>query len=144
MIHFIAFGLQRRRILNRICNRICHENLVLDQDNNFYLISLSILMTCLLDNLWILQGEVFPSSLLGGTGLKCTSMDVLSLMSLEKAAFYLNSQLDCHLFTCLSTFQEIFRQETGQNSQKLKKKFVLSRKTDNQVTKKISIGLSLP
>ena len=144
MIHFIAFGLQRRRILNRICNRICHENLVLDQDNNFYLISLSILMTCLLDNLWILWGEVFPSSLLGGTGLKCTSMDVLSLMSLEKAAFYLNSQLDCHLFTCLSTFQEIFRQETGQNSQNLKKKFVLSRKTDNQVTKKISIGLSLP
>ena len=144
MIHFIAFGLQRRRILNRICNRICHENLVLDQDNNFYLISLSILMTCLLDNVWIFQGEVFPSSLLGGTGLKCTSMDVLSLMSLEKAAFYLNSQLDCHLFTCLSTFQEIFRQETGQNSQKLKKKFVLSRKTDNQVTKKISIGLSLP
>ena len=144
MIHFIAFGLQRRRILNRICNRICHENLVLDQDNNFYLISLSILMTCLLDNVWILQGEVFPSSLLRGTGLKCTSMDVLSVMSLEKATFYLNSQLDCHLFTCLSTFQEIFRQETGQNSQKLKKKFVLSRKTDNQVTKKISIGLSLP
>ena len=64
---------------------------MLDQDNNFYLISLSILMTCLLDNLWILWGEVFPSSLLGGKGLKCTSMDVLSLMSLEKAAFYLNS-----------------------------------------------------
>ena len=64
---------------------------MLDQDNNFYLISLSILMTCLLDNLWILWGEVFPSSLLGGTGLKCTSMDVLSLVSLEKAAFYLNS-----------------------------------------------------
>ena len=30
------------------------ENLVFDQDNNFYLISLSILITCLLDNVWIL------------------------------------------------------------------------------------------
>ena len=64
---------------------------MLDQDNNFYLISLSILITCLLDNLWILLGEVFPSSLLGGTELKCRLMDVRSLMSLEKAAFYLNS-----------------------------------------------------
>ena len=27
-----------------------YKNLVLDQDNNFYLISLSILMTCLPDN----------------------------------------------------------------------------------------------
>ena len=30
-----------------------YENLVLDQDN-FYLISLNILITCLLDNVWIL------------------------------------------------------------------------------------------
>ena len=28
-------------------------NLVLDQDNNFYLISLNILITCLLNNVWI-------------------------------------------------------------------------------------------
>ena len=30
------------------------ESLVWDQDNNFYLISLSILITFLLDNVWIL------------------------------------------------------------------------------------------
>ena len=30
------------------------NNLVLDQDNNFYLIGLSILIVCLLDNRWIL------------------------------------------------------------------------------------------
>ena len=45
------------------------ENLVLDQDNNFYLISLSILITCLLDNLWILLGEVTCKSFLGVEGL---------------------------------------------------------------------------
>ena len=33
------------------------NNLVLDQDNNFYLICLSFLITFLLDNVWILQGE---------------------------------------------------------------------------------------
>ena len=31
-----------------------YKNLVLDRDNNFNLISLSILITCLLDNVWIL------------------------------------------------------------------------------------------
>ena len=35
-----------------------YKNLVLDQDNHFYLISLSNLSTCLLDNVWILKGEV--------------------------------------------------------------------------------------
>ena len=35
-----------------------YENLVLDQNNNFYLMSLSILVTCLLGNVWILKGEV--------------------------------------------------------------------------------------
>ena len=30
------------------------ESLVWDQDNNFYLISLSVLITFLLDNVWIL------------------------------------------------------------------------------------------
>ena len=40
-----------------------------DQDNNFYLINLSILVTCLLDNVWILQGEVTHQSLLGVKGL---------------------------------------------------------------------------
>ena len=42
--------------------------LVVDQDNNFYLISLNILITCLLDNVWILQGEVTYQSLLGVSG----------------------------------------------------------------------------
>ena len=32
-------------------------HLVLDQDNNIYLITLSILITCLLDNVWIKYGE---------------------------------------------------------------------------------------
>ena len=31
---------------------------MLDQDNNFYLINLSILITCLLASAWILLGEV--------------------------------------------------------------------------------------
>ena len=49
--------------------RICYKNLVLDQDDNFNLISLSILITCLLDNVWILWGEVTSQSLLGVKGL---------------------------------------------------------------------------
>ena len=38
---------------------------MLDQDNNFFLISLSILITCLLSNVWILLGKVICSSLVG-------------------------------------------------------------------------------
>ena len=37
---------------------ISYENVVLDQDKNFNLISLIILITCWLDNLWIFWGEV--------------------------------------------------------------------------------------
>ena len=36
--------------LLHISMKIGYENLVLHQDNNFYLISLSILITCLLDS----------------------------------------------------------------------------------------------
>ena len=43
---------------------------MLDQDNNFNLISLSILITCLLDKVWILLGEVPCLSLMGVKGLK--------------------------------------------------------------------------
>ena len=43
-----------------------------DQDNILYLISLSI--SCLLDNVWILQGEVICSSLLGVSGLIALKM----------------------------------------------------------------------
>ena len=42
---------------------------MLDQDN-FYLMSLNILITCLLDKVWILLGEVSCSSLMGVKGLK--------------------------------------------------------------------------
>lgn len=41
-----------------------------DQGNNFFLISLSILITFLFDNLWISLGEVTSQSLLGVKGLK--------------------------------------------------------------------------
>ena len=43
---------------------------MLDQNNNFYLISLSILITCLLDNIWILLGEVTCLSLIEVKGLR--------------------------------------------------------------------------
>ena len=33
-----------------------------DNDNNFSLISLTILITCLLDNVWILRGECIITS----------------------------------------------------------------------------------
>ena len=42
---------------------------MLDQDNNFYLVHLSILFTCLLDSAWMLLGEVTCKSLLGVKGL---------------------------------------------------------------------------
>ena len=48
--------------------KITYENLVLDQDN-FYLIILSILITCFLDNVWIWYGEVTGWSLLEVKGL---------------------------------------------------------------------------
>ena len=44
-------------------------NLVLNQENNLYLISLSILVTSLQDDEWILQGEVTCQSLMGVQGL---------------------------------------------------------------------------
>ena len=46
---------------------------MLDQYDNF-LISLSILITCLLDNVWILLGEVAYSSLLGVKGLMVANL----------------------------------------------------------------------
>ena len=38
---------------------------MLGQDKNFFLISLNILITCLLDNEWILYGELTCQSRLG-------------------------------------------------------------------------------
>ena len=37
---------------------ISYRNLMLEQDNNLYLMSLSVLITCLLHNVWMLEGEV--------------------------------------------------------------------------------------
>ena len=37
---------------------VSNKNLVLDQDDNFYLIGLGILITYLLDNVGLLEGEV--------------------------------------------------------------------------------------
>ena len=49
---------------------ISFENLLLDHDINFYLISLSILITCSLDNVRPLKGVVTCWSLLGVKGFK--------------------------------------------------------------------------
>ena len=38
--------------MQHISLKIKYENLLLDQDNNFFLISLSFLITCLLENVW--------------------------------------------------------------------------------------------
>ena len=46
-----------------------YKDLVLDQDNNFCLTSFSILITCLLGNVWILLEEVTSSSILRVKGL---------------------------------------------------------------------------
>ena len=43
---------------------------MLNQENNLYLISLSILIISLLDDEWILKGEATRQSLLGVKGLK--------------------------------------------------------------------------
>ena len=46
---------------------------MLDQDNNFYLISLSILITCLLEKIRLSLREVTRQSLGGGTRVNCNS-----------------------------------------------------------------------
>ena len=37
---------------------ISYETLVLNHDKKFYLTSLSILIACLLENVWILKGDI--------------------------------------------------------------------------------------
>ena len=61
-------------------------NLVLDQGNNFYLIYLSTLITCLLDSGWILLGEVMCESLLGVKGLTCFHC-ILSCYKVKSSRF---------------------------------------------------------
>ena len=46
--------------LPRVTLWISYKNLVRDEGNIFYLLSLSILVTCVLDCVCILQGEVIP------------------------------------------------------------------------------------
>ena len=46
-----------------------YETLVIDQDSNFHLISLSILFTFFLDNVWVLSGEFTCQSPPGDKGL---------------------------------------------------------------------------
>ena len=64
MIHALTLNSQDLIVnsllqLLHIFVQISYENLVIDQDSSFYLISLNILITCLLNIvLWILQGEV--------------------------------------------------------------------------------------
>ena len=55
---------------------------MLDQDNNIYLISLSILITNLLSNIWILQGEVICQSLLGVQGLMLKGIIIIIIITL--------------------------------------------------------------
>ena len=43
---------------------ISNETLVLNHDNEFYLISQSILIACLLENVWILKGDITYLNLL--------------------------------------------------------------------------------
>ena len=66
---------------------------MLDRDNILYLMNLSILTTCLLDNLWILWGEVKCLSLLGVKGLITVDMRrTKSMRVMDKAlkTAYLN------------------------------------------------------
>ena len=59
---------------------------MLDQDNNVFLISLSILVTCWLDNVRILKGEVTSKSLLGAKGLtSCFFYEFARCRKLPKA-----------------------------------------------------------
>ena len=56
---------------------------MLDQENNFYLTHLNVLITCLLDGGLILYGEVTCQSLLGVTGLKITKGNLNNLRPTE-------------------------------------------------------------
>ena len=52
---------------------------MLTRDKNLNLISLSILIIALLDNVWILKGEVMCSILLGVNGLNISFKNVKAL-----------------------------------------------------------------
>ena len=50
--------------LIHISLNISNETLALNHDNEFYLISQSILIACLLENVWILKGDITYLNLL--------------------------------------------------------------------------------
>ena len=56
---------------------------MLDQDKNFLLISLIILITCLLDNVWISWGEIASRSLLGVKGFNDNITRILKSIKVE-------------------------------------------------------------
>ena len=56
---------------------------MLDQDKNFLLISVIILITCLLDNVWISWGEVVSQSLLGVEGFNDNITRILTSVKVE-------------------------------------------------------------
>ena len=56
---------------------------MLDQDKNFLLISVIILITCLLDNVWISWGEVVSQSLLGVKGFNDNITRILTSIKVE-------------------------------------------------------------
>ena len=60
---------------------------MLDHKNNFYLISLNILITCLLNNVCILWGEVTCKSLLGVKGLNRREVICWSIVCTRKCFF---------------------------------------------------------
>ena len=104
---------------------------MLDQDNNLYLISLNILITCLLDNVRILLGEVSCWSLLGIKGLSrlnlykfCTT----GIQGLTKGYF-----LQCKVFLVNNFFFNTLTMKYGSShiknrnsSRKWNNKFIMS------------------
>ena len=58
LFHSRDLGVNSSLSLLLISSLVTYQNLVLDQDNKLYLTSLSILITCLLNNVWILWGDV--------------------------------------------------------------------------------------
>ena len=77
---------------------------MLNQDDNFYLISSSILITCMLDGLWIFWGEVTCQSLLGVKRLRAGNDFLRTYPYVHKLAVYWNPMLIfflIFLFSCV-------------------------------------------
>ena len=116
------------------------ENLEVDQYYNLYLISLSFLITCLQDNVWILCEEVACWSILGDKGLRChkqeinvmlnfTAIDrVLNCFNSAELYFYFQNLLFfCYqLLLFLTTLLHVmFMQDNMSNRNKVADLFIL-------------------